>query len=134
MAALHESIDFVGKSDLPGDWRDDVYRYCRFKDLDVEGEAFEGILVGCKIKDSSWYEGLFNMTTFVQVEFDGCVFLGSGFAGCIFAKCRFVNCKFLKDNLNADCTFDKCTWYDCEQIGCVGLPRQFVVESRQRKH
>jgi uncharacterized protein YjbI with pentapeptide repeats len=134
MSVLHEYIDFAGNAELPKGWEDDVFRYCTFARLDIEGSAFVGILSGCKVKDSSWYWGLFNMTTFVQVEFDGCVFRGSSFAGCLFAKCRFVNCKFLRNNLNADCTFDKCAWYDCEQTECEGLPRQFAAESKKRMH
>jgi hypothetical protein len=74
MAALHECIDFAGNSDLPGDWQDDVYRYCTFTGLDVEGDALTGVLIGCKVKDCSWYWGLFNTTTFVRVEFNRCVF------------------------------------------------------------
>jgi uncharacterized protein YjbI with pentapeptide repeats len=131
MAVLHESIEFVGNAELPKGWEDDVFRYCTFTGLDVDGAAFEGILNGCRVNDSSWYWGLFNTTTFVRVEFNGCVFRGSGFAGCLFAECRFVNCKFLRDNLHAACTFDGCRWYDCEQTECEGLPRQFAAESKR---
>jgi uncharacterized protein YjbI with pentapeptide repeats len=133
MASLHQSTEFVGKSALPTGWEDDVFRYCTFANLDVEGQAFEGVLSSCTLKDSSWYWGLFNTATFVEVEFHECVFRGSGFAGCIFAKCRFVNCKFVKDNLGSGCTFDECSWYDCEQAGCDGLPRDFAGESKRRR-
>lgn len=132
MAALHESIDFTNKSKMPRGWADDVYRYCTFSNLDIEGEAFEGVLSGCQIHDASWYWGLFNTTKFVEVEFRNCVFRGSAFAGCLFVKCRFENCKFSKDNLGTSCTFDECFWYDCEQTKCEGLPRQFAAEVKSR--
>lgn len=133
MAVLHESADFGGKSEPPRGWEDDVFRYCTFSDIDVEGEAFEGVLINCTISDSSWYWGLFNTTKFFEVEFRNCVFRGSAFAGCLFAKCRFEDCRFVKDNLLSDCRFTECSWYDCEQTGCEGLPRQFASETKRHK-
>jgi uncharacterized protein YjbI with pentapeptide repeats len=133
MAVLHDSTDFSARSDLPRGWQDDVFRYCTFTGLDVEGQAFEGILSNCTLSDSSWYWGLFNTTRFIEVEFRNCVFRGSAFAGCIFAKCRFENCRFAKDNLDADCSFGECAWFDCEQAGCEGLPREFASEVKPRK-
>ncbi len=133
MASLHESTDFADRSDLPRGWEDDVFRYCTFSNLDVEGDAFEGALIGCRISDSSWYWGLFNITKFVEVKFSNCVFRGSAFAGCLFVKCYFENCRFVKDNLDASCRFDECSWYDCEQTGCDGLPRQFAAEMKRGK-
>jgi len=132
MPVLHESADFAHASELPKGWEDDVFRYCTFSNIEVEGKAFEGILSACTITDSSWYWGLFNTTKFVEVNFRNCVFRGSSFAGCLFAKCRFEACKFVKDNLNGDCSFSDCSWYECEQAGCVGLPRQFAAELRAR--
>ena len=134
MASLHEGTEFTVRSELPRGWEDDVFRYCTFAGLDVEGQAFEGVLSGCTLKDCSWYWGLFNTATFVQVEFHGCVFRGSGFAGCLFAKCRFVDCRFVKDNLGADCRFTECAWYDCEQAGCEGLPRPFASETERHRN
>jgi uncharacterized protein YjbI with pentapeptide repeats len=133
MAALHESTDFTGNSDLPKGWEDDVFRYCTLSNIDVEGKAFEGILSDCTVSDSSWYWGLFNTTKFVGVEFRNCLFRGSSFAGCVFAKCRFESCRFMKDNLNSDCTFSECSWYDCEQADCEGLSHQFACETKHRK-
>jgi uncharacterized protein YjbI with pentapeptide repeats len=133
MAAFHESIDFTGKSELPRGWEEDVFRYCTFSGIELEGKAFGGILSACTVSDSSWYWGLFNLTRFIEVEFRNCVFSGSAFAGCIFAKCSFQGCRFLKDNLNADCSFPDCLWYDCEQEGCEGMPRQFASEIKRHK-
>ncbi|WP_457444117.1 pentapeptide repeat-containing protein [Roseateles sp. P5_E4] len=133
MASLHESTDFAGRSDLPRGWENDVFLYCTFSNLNVEGAAFEGVLSSCRVNNSSWYWGLFNTAKFVEVEFTNCVFRGSAFAGCLFVKCRFVNCKFAKDNLDANCRFDECSWHDCEQTGCEGLPRQFAAEGKRRK-
>jgi uncharacterized protein YjbI with pentapeptide repeats len=128
MASLHESTDFVGNSQLPRHWEDDVFRYCTFEKLDLEGKAFEGVLSGCVVTNSSWYWGLFNTTKFVEVEFRDCLFRGSAFAGCIFAKCQFTNCAFAEDNLGAACTFTDCSWYGCEQTGCKGLPDDSVAK------
>lgn len=133
MASLHESADFAGKTELPKGWEDDVFRYCTFSNIDVEGKAFEGILSACTIIDSSWYWGLFNTTKFVEVQFRNCVFRGSAFAGCLFAKCRFERCRFVKDNLDAGCTFSECSWYDCEQTSCEGLSHQFASEVKRNK-
>jgi uncharacterized protein YjbI with pentapeptide repeats len=127
MATLHESIDFVGKSQLPRGWEDDVYRYCTFASLDLEGKAFEGVLCDCVITSSAWYWGLFNTTRFVAVEFRDCIFRGSAFAGCIFANCRFVNCTFAEDNLSSGCSFTDCQWYSCAQVGCSGLPEEHAA-------
>lgn len=132
MTALYESTDYAGESELPRGWEDGVFRYCTFSGIHVEGKAFEGILSGCTVMDSSWYWGLFNTTTFVQVTFRNCVFRGSGFGGCLFAKCRFEGCRFLKDNLDAGCRFSDCSWYDCEQLDCEGLPRQLVPQIKAR--
>lgn len=133
MASLHESTDFSKRSALPRGWENDVFRHCTFSNLDIEGSAFEGVLVGCRIKDSCWYWGLFNITKFVEVEFRNCVFRGSGFAGCLFVRCRFENCRFTKDNLEANCRFTECSWFECEQTGCEGLPRQFASEIKRRE-
>ncbi len=133
MAALHESTDFAGNSELPKGWENDVFRYCTFSNIDVEGKAFEGILSDCAISDSSWYWGLFNTTKFIEVKFQNCVFRGSSFGSCVFARCRFEDCRFVKDNLNTGCTFSECSWYDCEQVRCEGLPRQFASEMKPRK-
>jgi uncharacterized protein YjbI with pentapeptide repeats len=133
MASLHDGAEFSSRSELPKGWEDDVFRYCTFSNLDIEGSAFEGVLSGCKIEDSHWYWGLFNTTKFVEVKFHNCVFRGSDFAGCLFAKCHFENCRFTKDNLDANCTFTECSWYDCEQTGCEGLPRQFAAEVEKRR-
>jgi hypothetical protein len=43
MTSLHESADFIGPSALKHDLQDDVFRYCTFDGLDVEGQGFEGI-------------------------------------------------------------------------------------------
>ena len=132
MASLHESTDFIGKSALKHKLQDDVFRYCTFDGLNVEGQGFEGIAVGCTFKNSSWYWGLFNTATLVEVEFADCVFRGTAFAGCTFTRCRFVNCRFVKDNLNGNCDFRECSWYDCEQVGCEGLPSS-VSQSVKRR-
>lgn len=133
MASLHQGIDFVGKSALPPGWADDVFQNCTFSNLDIEGDAFESVLSGCRIVDAHWYWGLFNTTKFIEVEFSNCVFRGSAFAGCLFVKCRFENCKFARDNLHASCRFDECSWYDCDQTSCDGLPRQFAAEHLKRQ-
>ncbi len=122
MAALHESTDFPGKAALPKRWQDDVYRYCTFADLDLEGQAFEGLLDACVLSHCTWYWGLFNGTRFIEVEFRNCVFRGAAFAACLFVKCRFVNCRFLKDRMESPCRFDDCAWFSCAQLGCEGLP------------
>ena len=132
MATLHEGTDFAGNIELPKGWEDDVFRYCTFSTIDVEGQAFEGVLIDCTISDSSWYWGLFNTTKFIEVKFRNCLFRGSSFAGCVFAKCQFEGCRFLKDNLSCCCRFSDCSWYDCEQTGCEGLPYQFAAEMKQR--
>ncbi len=126
MASLHESIGFTTLSALSDDTRDDVFRYCTFDGLDVEGQFFEGIVVGCKFNNSVWYLSLFSTTKFVDVEFRECVFRGCSFAQCVFARCRFVDCQFVKDNMGGDCRFDDCAWYDCLQTECDGLPPRFV--------
>lgn len=126
MAVLHESVDFAGPSALAHDQQDDVFRFCDFDGLDVEGQGFEGVAIGCTFKNSAWYWSLFNTARFIEVEFNGCVFRGCGFAGCIFTLCRFVDCKFVKGNLGGDCTFDDCAWYDCAQVDCDGLPESLV--------
>ena len=126
MATLHESIDFAGNDSLPRGWEEDVFRFCTFSGLDTEGRALSGIVVECRVKESDWYWGLFNVGSFVRVEFRGCVFRGCTFAGCVFAECRFVDCRFEKDNLDGDCTFRDCAWHGCEQAGCVGLPHEFA--------
>ena len=132
MATLHESIDLAGEAELPKGWEDDVFRYCTFTAIDVEGKAFEGILSHCTLSDSSFYWGLFNTTQFVNVTFRRCVFRGSAFSGCVFARCRFEDCRFVKDNLEASCRFTECSWYDCEQTGGEGLPRQVAAEIKRR--
>ena len=132
MSELHQSTDFTGKSALRYKLLDDVFRYCTFDGLDVEGNGFEGIAVACTFRNSSWYWGLFNTAVFVDVLFVDCVFRGTGFAGCTFTRCQFVNCKFVKDNLNGDCRFDDCSWYDCEQTDCEGLPLSFVPRIKGR--
>jgi len=133
MASLHESADFIGPSALKHDLQDDVFRYCTFDGLDVEGPGFEGIAVGCTFRSSSWYWSLFNTAKFVEVEFTDCIFRGCSFAGCVFAICRFVNCTFTKDNLGGDCRFDDCSWFNCEQSGCEGLPKSFAAPLMARK-
>ena len=122
MAALHESVEFVGPSALSDTARDDVFRYCKFHGLDIDGAGLEGIVVGCTFVDSTWYWGLFTTARFVEVEFRGCIFLGCSFANCVFTLCRFVDCQFTKDNLGGDCRYSECAWYDCWHSGCEGLP------------
>ncbi len=131
MAALHESDEFSDESSLGYAEREDVFRYCNFDGLDVDGQGFEGVAVGCTFTNSSWYWSLFNTARFVEVEFRGCVFRGCGFAGCIFTLCRFVGCTFTKGNMGGDCTFDDCAWYDCAQTGCEGLPEKFVPRGKR---
>lgn len=133
MASLHQGTDFVGAACLPRGWGGDVFQDCTFSKLGIEGEAFEGVLSGCRIVDSHWYWGLFNTTKFIEVEFSNCVFRGSAFAGCLFVKCHFENCKFARDNLDASCRFDECSWHDCEQTNCQGLSRQFAAEVKNRQ-
>jgi uncharacterized protein YjbI with pentapeptide repeats len=132
MSALHESTDYAGESELPKGWEEDVFRYCTFSDVHVEGKAFGGILSCCTLTDSSWYWGLFNTTTFVEVTFRNCVFRGSGFGECLFAKCSFEGCRFIKDNLNGGCWFSDCSWFNCEQTSCEGLPLQLVPKHQKR--
>ena len=126
MASLQESIEFTGQSARPYELQDDVFRYCTFDGLDVEGQGFEGVAISCTFKNSAWYWSLFNTARFVEVEFRGCVFRGCSFSGCIFTLCRFVDCKFLQGNMGSDCTFDDCVWYDCQQAECEGLPTGLV--------
>lgn len=130
MTAIHESTDFRHRSELPRGYQDDVYRCCSFEGLEIEGEGLDGIVVNCTFRNSSWYWGLFNSATFVDVTFEGCLFRGTGFANCTFTRCRFINCMFSKDNLNGDCRFQECAWYDCVQSECKGLPRHLVPWTR----
>lgn len=113
---------------LPRRWKDDVFRYCSFESLDLQGEAFEGVLIDCNFAGSTWYWGLFNTTRLIGVEFRDCVFRGTAFHGCIFANCRFLNCSFVADNLRAECRFTECHWSGCEQAGCIGLPKDYAAE------
>jgi len=126
MASLHESVEFTSPSALSDNGHDDVFRYCTFDGLDVEGHIFEGIAVGCTFKNSAWYLSMFVSAKFVDVEFRGCVFRGGRFAACVFARCKFVDCRFVKDNLGGDCILTECAWYDCRQAGCEGLPDSLV--------
>ena len=126
MASLRESIEFTTPLALTRDTQDDVFRYCSFDGLDVEGQFFNGIAVGCKFNNSAWYLSLFCTAMFVDVEFRGCIFRGCSFAQCVFARCRFVDCQFVKDNMGGDCRFADCAWYDCRQTECEGLPEALV--------
>ena len=122
VATLHESTDFPANGALPQGWDDDVYSDCTFADLNLEGQAFQGLLNACVLSNCAWYWGLFNGTRFIEVEFRNCVFRGSAFAACLFVKCRFLNCRFVRDRLDSPCRFDDCAWFACEQMGCEGLP------------
>lgn len=116
-----ESTDFEGNSSLPKGWEEGAFKYCDFRNLDIQGRGLGGVLVGCSIEDSEWYWSLFNTTAFVNVEFKNCTFRGASFAGCSFTECRFIDCAFIKDNLGGDCSFTENRWYACTQSGCTGF-------------
>ncbi|QXZ10392.1 pentapeptide repeat-containing protein [Comamonas sp. Y33R10-2] len=123
-----ESTDFEQNSSLPKGWEESSFKYCNFSRLDIEGRGFEGVLVGCVIERCEWYWSLFNVATFVNVEFKNCVFRGATFSSCSFTECRFIECKFIKDNLGSDCRFDESRWYACTQSDCIGLPKEVTYK------
>lgn len=116
-----ESTDFERNKSLPKGWEEGTFKYCNFRNLDIEGAGFGGVLVGCVIEGCEWYWSLFNTTTFVSVKFENCVFRGGSFAGCSFTECQFIGCKFIEDNLGGDCSFRESRWYACTQSACIGF-------------
>src|SRR4051812_43502097 len=110
----YESQNVDGNAELPESWEESTFKYCNFRVLDLEGKAFEGVLVGCEVEDCQFYWGLFNNTTFVNVRFKRCIFRGSSFAGCTFTECDFEDCQFIRDSLDGECRFSDCRWYACK--------------------
>jgi uncharacterized protein YjbI with pentapeptide repeats len=68
---------------------------------------------------------LFNLATFVGVNFKNCTFHGCSFAGCRFVECEFDACNFTRDKLGGDCSFERSRWYACRQKNCRGLEGVF---------
>lgn len=113
--------------DLPIEWKDEVFRYCQFNALDLEGEIFTGALLGCEFKASSFYLGLFNNATLARTRFEDCAFNGTSFKDCVLTECEFIRCHFAEDNMGGECQFDGSRWYACKQSECIGLDVDAVI-------
>ncbi|WP_374335676.1 pentapeptide repeat-containing protein [Leeia sp.] len=118
-----EGVDYPDARDLPDLGMGHVFRYCNFKDMELETGPVDASFIGCVFQDLDWYWGLFNCCILVDVSFERCTFRGTNFADCRFLNCTFTNCRFVHDNLDSPCHFEGSQWFDCRVgVGNEGLP------------
>lgn len=103
---------------------DQIYRYCSFTDLNIEGFGVSGPLIGCVLQGVDWYWGLFNTAMVSRTTFKNCTFRGTSFMGCRFIECEFEDCRFQLSNLGGPCRFEGCILVDCRLDRC-----EFVLEN-----
>ena len=115
---LIEGQEFNAKLGAPTLTVEDVFRFCQFDDLDVDGVSFAGMMEGCTFTRATFYWGFFNTTALIDVRFVDCVFPGTSFRGCRLVECAFVNCRFVLDNLGGSATIDECSFTECRFEGC----------------
>ncbi len=120
-----EAEQFQTRLVKPADWSDNFFRFCDFRQMDLEGEHVDSVFVGCTFEECEWYGGLFNQTILVNIKFKNCRFRGTSFRGSKFVECEFHECEFTEDNLGGDCVFDDVKWYNCIQKNCRGLEEEF---------
>lgn len=104
---------------------DEVFRYCHFDSLALEGGVSDGVFLSCTFRDFEWYWGIFNLALFVGCKFERCTFRGTSFAGCRLVECSFDNCRFLPDNLGGLCTATDTNVYGCSSQHCDGFDELF---------
>jgi uncharacterized protein YjbI with pentapeptide repeats len=102
-------------------WDADYFKCCEFEGFSLDGATIEADFGCCGFRDIDLYWTIFLISTFVDCEFDNCIFRGVGFGGCKFVECSFRNCQFIQDNLGGDCGFGDATAYNCKISNCVGF-------------
>ncbi len=120
-----EAEQFETRLESRDDWSDNVFQFCQFRHMDLEGALVDSIFVGCTFEECEWYCSLFTCAVLVNVKFEKCKFRGTSFGSCKFVECEFHDCEFIKDNLNGDCSFNDVQWYNCIQKNCRGLEEEF---------
>lgn len=115
---LYEVSEFGGAHGLPDEWGDNVFRFCTFDSLDIDGFGFDGAMMGCTVRRSQFYWGFFNTAVLVDLRFQDCVFPGTSFRGCRIIDCTFERCQFTLSNLGGDCTVDDCTIVGTSFLDC----------------
>ncbi len=112
---LIDRQDFVSKTGFPASAENgEVFLYCGFSDLEIDGRGFDGALIGCKFENIDWYWGLFNEVLISKTKFVGCKFRGTSFVGCRFLDCEFAGCEFAADNVGGFCKFKDCVLVECK--------------------
>lgn len=115
---LIEGQDFTPQSGAPPLTGEDVFRFCQFDNLDVDGVSFAGMMEGCTFTRGRFYWGLFNTASLIDVRFVDCIFPGTSFRGCRFVRCTFESCRFVLDNLGGSATIDDCSFTECRFERC----------------
>jgi uncharacterized protein YjbI with pentapeptide repeats len=116
---LIHSTEYTPSNTPPDLASDDVFRYCRFKNL--EANQVDATFLSCVFSKCDFYWTLFNVALFSECQFENCTFAGITFADCLFIECTFVECSFTKGNLGGPCTSENTRWYGCKQCDCTGL-------------
>lgn len=119
---LIERAEYVDEPTLSADLEGSIFRYCKFKDIVVDGKTINSVFLACELLGMDWYWGLFNCCLFVDTRFEKCVFRGSSFADSRFLNCEFIECEFEDDSLQSPCSFDGVQWFTCVTKECTGLP------------
>jgi uncharacterized protein YjbI with pentapeptide repeats len=117
---LIDRQNFVSKTGFPASAENgEVFLYCGFSDLEIDGRGFDGALIGCKFENIDWYWGLFNEVLISKTKFVGCKFRGTSFVGCRFLYCEFEGCEFAADNVGGFSKFKDCVLVECKFRRCA---------------
>ena len=116
---LFNEETFDKTSGPPGVWGENVFMFCEFVGLSINGGNFSGAYLGCAFLECEEYWGMFNGAVVSQTAFENCMFRGTSFRGCHFTACTFTNCRFELDNLGGECTIEGCTFTECAFNACV---------------
>jgi uncharacterized protein YjbI with pentapeptide repeats len=116
---MFEGHEFTPRGSAPPLSGGDVFRFCQFDDIDIEGVSYSGVMEGCTFTRGRFYWGLLNVASLIDVRFVDCIFPGTSFRGCRLVQCAFENCRFVLDNLGGSATIDDCSFTECSFERCI---------------
>jgi uncharacterized protein YjbI with pentapeptide repeats len=125
MSRESETFATPGEASTAFAENDEIFRWCRFETVRLEGGESDGVFLSCTFQGFDWYWGIFNLALFVGCKFERCTFRGTAFSGCRFVECSFTECRFLADNLGGACSASDTNLYGCTSTDCVGFNELF---------
>lgn len=106
----------------PKTWDDEIFSYCEFDGLSVEGPFITGAVLWSAFRKVDWYWGMVNTAVIAKTTFEDCTFRGSSFMSGLFTACEFKSCRFVLDNLGGAVSFDGCVFSACIFENCEIIP------------